>query len=537
MTEKEVAEKLLDPKYFIETFVWIVDKNRVKVPFILNPAQSKYYSNRTKADLILKARKEGFSSLLEAMWLHACMFEENTRAVILSQELEATKRHFDRVKFYLDTMGDGENKFVVELDEDSQKQLKFPKTNSSFWLGTAGSRSFGRGDDITHLHLSEVAFYENQDVLTSTLEACVPNAYKVMETTANGVGEMFYSLWKSALDPQNGSPWKTHFFSWFEDPTNSIKPPINFKINENEKRLKKEFNLRDDQIYWYRSKRASMADKSLMPQEYPSTPDEAFISSGRHVFDLSKLKIMRDRLKIVNPLHIGDIVDDNSKISIVDNPEGCLKVWKMPHHSRKYVLVADVAEGVPNGNYSVGSMVDRASWEIVSTMRLRINPGEWGRMLVDYAQYYNNAIIIPESNSIGQGTIEAIKEEQYPHLFKTSDIWDYKEIAKEGFPTNEKNRMLAISALRTCIDEETLIINDPVFIGELETFVQNEKTGKFEALKGCQDDCVMSMAIAAYCLKFLTIDETYSESKKPKILTHGTIVNKSNNIRRRATGY
>lgn len=536
--DQKILENLEDARYFTETFLHIIDKDRKKVPFLFNPPQNKYYDNKTHFDLILKARKEGFSSLIEALFLHACLFGENVRAVILSHEMESTERHFDRVRFYLDTMGFKDTKFVVDLDKDSSRQLVFPQTNSSYWIGTAGSRSFGRGDDITHLHLSEVAHYQHQEVLTSALEACVPNAYRVMETTANGVGELFYRLWKEASDPHSGSPWKPHFFSWFEDPTNSLDVPLNFRLTDAERKLKNRYNLKDQQIAWYRSKRAGMADKSLLPQEYPSDAEEAFISSGRHVFNLEKLKIMRERLKIAVKPRVGDVVEDGQKVKFLDNDEGFTKVWKMPNHTRKYLISADVAEGVPNGNWSVAPVYDRSSWEVVATVRRRVSPGEWGRQLVEVARFYNNAILSPENNSLGQGTIEAIKETEYPHLLNTHDLWGEKETVKDGFPTNEKTRNLAISALRTMIDEETIVLWDSVFINELETFVVDD-TGKFVAMEGCQDDCVLSLAIGAYCLKYLTVDETYAAHNKIETsrMRFNEAKEKQSEGRRKATGW
>jgi len=133
-------EGLKNPRWFIERFFWVVDKiTNQTVHFIFNTVQRKYYAARTRWDLILKARKEGFSTLIIAIWLVSCFFIQNTRAVVVSHEDESTKRLFSKVKFFLDTMGSAGFKFEVDLDQESQKQYSFPGTNSSFWIGTAGS--------------------------------------------------------------------------------------------------------------------------------------------------------------------------------------------------------------------------------------------------------------------------------------------------------------------------------------------------------------------------------------------------------------
>ena len=153
-------------------------------------------------------------------------------------------------------------------------------------------------------------------------------------------------------------------------------------------------------------------------------------------------------------------------------------------------------------------------------------------------KFFDNAVLVPELNNHGWATVEVIKTEQYPHLLNTRLIWKENETPKDGFPTNEKTRGLIITALRNAVDDDTVFINDANTINEMESFVQNEKTGKFEAQKNCWDDCVISLAIGVYCLKFLTVDETYNEDSKHfhgnPLLTQ-SMIEKAR--RRSATGY
>jgi len=79
----EYLKKLEDPKFFIESCLSIIDKDSCDVPFIFNSNQNRFYEERSKGtiigksllflDAILKARKEGFSSVIAAIWLHACL--------------------------------------------------------------------------------------------------------------------------------------------------------------------------------------------------------------------------------------------------------------------------------------------------------------------------------------------------------------------------------------------------------------------------------------------------------------------------------
>lgn len=520
MVSKTKAEKYLenleDPKWYIETLFWIIDKARVRVPFLFNPAQAKYYKDRTHFDLILKSRKEGFSSLIEAIWLHACMNQKNVRAVVLSHDFESTKRHFDRVRYYLDNLGTREQKISVDLDTESQKELSFPKTGSSYWIGTAGSKTFGRGDDITHLHLSEASHYQNQEVITAVMEACVASAWRVIETTANGIGEKFHDLWKVAEVKENESVWAAHFFAWFDDPTNRYEGEMPAKLNytQGELVMKSTYELDDRQVLWHRFKKKSMIDPSLMPQEYPSNPLEAFLSSGRPVFDALKLNEKSEMIQGEEPQYTGSLADDGAEIKLIPNLEGCLRIWKPPRKARRYLISSDIAEGIPGGDFSVAQVIDRSSWEQVAVMRGRYRPELWGQMLIDLGTFYNNAVLIPENNSIGISTIDAIRRDGYPHLLMAKELFDEGKRVQYGFPTNSKTRERLISSIMSSLAEDTAYINDPVTLAEMKTFILNEKTGKKEAQSGCYDDCVISYGIGIYSLKHLALDETYSEQHR-----------------------
>jgi hypothetical protein len=519
-SDEEIVAKLADPKYFIESFLYIVNKDRETVPFLFNEPQNLYYENRTLFDLILKARKEGFSSLICALWLHGCMFNQNEHAVILSHEKQSTVRHLDRVRHFIRTMGTDQFKFKVELDTETDVELSFPATNSRYWIGTAGSRAFGRGDDITKLHLSEVAHYTNQQMVTGVLEACTPNAHRVMETTANGVGELFNRMWKEAEDKESGSKWTPHFFSWYEDPTNvePIRKGVPFVMNQAERQMKARYKLTDAQVNWYRQKRNSMAEKDLMPQEYPSNAQEAFLTSGRHAFNMERLAEIRASAE-QHPKEVGDLRDDGEKVAFYPSVDGKLQLYRRPLRNRMYLISADVAKGVQGGNYSVADVWDRHSGEQVAQLRGRWDPTAYGDLLVELGVFYNNAVLFPENNSLGLATIAQIVAKGYKHIVRAKEVLkDKKGAAGEefGFPTTDTRdyhgpRSLAITAIRNAVDDGTHIIHSLQTITECETFIQNPSSGKWEAQEGCEDDCVLSGAIGIFALKFLSLDETYGE--------------------------
>lgn len=89
-------------KSFIEDQFDIIDKSSQIVPFKLNKIQNKYlledYSGR---DVVLKARQQGFSSLILAIFTTDFILKPNTRSVIVADIANNAMDLLDRVKFYL----------------------------------------------------------------------------------------------------------------------------------------------------------------------------------------------------------------------------------------------------------------------------------------------------------------------------------------------------------------------------------------------------------------------------------------------------
>jgi hypothetical protein len=136
----------------------------------------------------------------------------------------------------------------------------------------------------------------------------------------------------------------------------------------------------------------------------------------------------------------------------------------------------------------------------MAAYRAHVIPQEFGQDLVELAQLYNNAEIAVERLQEGGTVIQTITgEEQYWNVYKHKDWWkkewqNTKEIV--GFPTNQRNRPLALNRIRWFVAESPHLIHDIEFVKEALTFVREEKKGKPEATKGSHDDTVMCRAIA-----------------------------------------
>ena len=98
---------------------------------------------------------------------------------------------------------------------------------------------------------------------------------------------------------------------------------------EEEKEIKDQYGLDDEQIAWRRwCIRANCGgDVVKFRQEYPSTPNEAFVATGRPVFDTGCLECARK--EAAKPKYEGRVYEINGRVEFQSGYNGYLKIWEM----------------------------------------------------------------------------------------------------------------------------------------------------------------------------------------------------------------
>lgn len=498
-----------DKKWFIETFFNIVNKEEREVQFKLNAVQLKYYENRTKRDIILKARKQGISSYILADFLHECIVKENVNCVVMSHERESTKDLLSRVKFYIDHL-----KYPVQLSRRSDEALVFPKTNSSFRILTAGMVDPGRGSDINRLHLSEYASYEKMrtglthQIHAATLQA-VPDAGRiVIETTARGIDSPFHRLYKSSKQGETG--WNICFFGWNDSLEHQATAPDGMRLGEKEKYLKDTFDLTNDQLFWRRNGIKEMPDheydedtrdwrSALWNQEFPLTDTDAFISSEVCVFNATALQKQYDQAK---PAKFRGIFEGGG---FRKEENGWVEIWEMPQLNEEYVIGADVGYGREKGDWSIGNCISVRTRKQVAKMRMRISPDLFGKELMKFGTFYHTAMIAPEWTGPGTATSLKLYEDNYSAIYRPKKYITGREqeMDRIGVETTGKSKEIGVNLLKKELREGLKILSKET-IAEMLNFVYkpgrvNPAHIRMEAESG-YDDEPMSLVMATFAL-------------------------------------
>ena len=501
-----------DPKLWIESCLFIVDKDSMRSPFLMNIVQNDYLQRRSRRDIVLKSRKMGMSTLILAIFLHACVFRKNTRAVIISHDKDATSRLLERLRYMLRNSA-----YPINVGRETADTITFPDTDSWLYIGTAGSRAFGRGDDITHAHLSEYAYYPTLDIITSVGEALVNDAWMVLETTANGAGTPAHEIWLKAIS--NKSTYQGIFFPWFKDPSYAFNDALT-KLNmassgltPEEKKIKAVFNLTDNQILWRRWKiKENHGDVKKFMQEFPATSEEAWLSSGRMVFDWDAIMVQENGLldekkEYLPPKWRGIMVDMGTGYKIEPIKEGPLSIWASPRDGVEYLISFDSADGVEEGDWSVADVWETKTWQQVAQYRARIAPDKFGDECFALGSFYGWASICGENNYPGNAVLMRLRDKKYPNLWRDPLAANRTQgdVGEPGFKTTEKSKGQTISDLRQALRDQDVKIMSPDTIRELRTFCVLDN-GSMGAREGCHDDTVMSAAIGTYVLKRWTMD-------------------------------
>ncbi len=269
-----------------------------------------YDAGRPIRIIVLKARQLGISTVTAGVLFGWCFMHDNINAMIIAHENKVSSSLFEKTRLMWDTWP---FRKLYSLERSTLHKLKWAETRSSLDIASARNVGAGVGSTLHAVHLSEFALYPNPDELMTGLRQTIPTEPKTMiviESTARGVGNLFHDLWTDATAGLSETtplffPWWMHYEyrrqtqltpsdldaeerRYYRIFTKTGNPEVTYltlppTISEHEALMALE---------WRRYAVANLAhhDDDKFMQEYPATPEEAFITSGRNVFPARALE-------------------------------------------------------------------------------------------------------------------------------------------------------------------------------------------------------------------------------------------------------
>ncbi|MNW38168.1 Terminase-like family protein [compost metagenome] len=528
---KEFKGNLDNFEAFCFAFLRIKTKTGDIVPLVLNDAQKKLArtvfeqikKGKPVRIIILKARQMGFSTTTEAIIYYLTSLQEAKNAFIVAQDSSASENLYDMFRLYYDYIPEqikpmrkrnNSRRLTFENPalKDSERK-KEPGLKSKITVQSAENKVLARSETIHYLHASELAFWpENRKKkhLTSLFAALSkePGTVGIIESTANGI-EIYKEMWDNAVAGKND--YIPLFFPWFAMPDYRMQVPDGFIHTKEELEMKNKFNLDDEQLEWrrYTIRNDFEGDEKTFRQEYPSTPEEAFLVTGRTVFNQDKLDTMSKhtnkgkKYSIVIPPAIEGAGYDWTSVKLIEDDRGELEVFSEFDLDREYCIGADVAEGLEGGDASAAYIIDAETGEDVAAVYGQMDLDIYAKQLDYVGRMYGDALLGVETNNVGHSVINTLLNVTfYPNLYHhdSYNVESGKNDSKPGWPTTTVTRPILVDALIEGIREGVWKINDANLISEMKTFVRN-RAGKPQAmgkgtLGGCKDDRVLGYGIA-----------------------------------------
>lgn len=467
--------------YFCETYWSIRHPERGRIKFEMFEAQIETVRSwlGTRYSLILKARQIGFSTLVAAYSYWLAQYPDRPILMLSRTEREAIKL-LQKAKYGYQFMPE-QMKFRGGPVNTTQTKMEF--SNGSYVESLPSASDPARGESAYLVVVDELAFLQNSEEAWSAIEPVADVGGRViMLSTANGEGNLFHRLWVGATTGSNR--FTPLFFPW----------SASGRTRE-----------------WYEAKKEDLPEW-VLAQEYPDSADDAFLKSGRPVFNLERLR----SLDTITPKR-GYL---NEHREFVEDG-GPLRIWEFPDTTRgKYVIGADPSQGLEHGDYASVHVINARTYRVVAVWHGHIDPDLLATELLDrLGRWYNNALVGVESNNHGLTTLKFLQKKKYHPIYMERSPKYKKSVPTDvlGFRTTQVTKPLMIDELNTAL-RGPMTLEDSETIAELRTFTRDEK-GRMSGSPF--DDRTISLAIANQMLKYVWLDQFQAKSLGPEPGTMG----------------
>ena len=472
-----------DPVYFMNKYLKIQHPLRGLIPFKTFPFQDDCVEdfNDNRFNIILKSRQLGLSTLVAAYAVWQACFYKDKNILIIATKLAVAQNFIRKVKTYLKSMPNW--LLVPTIVANNKQQVEF--SNGSQIKAVPTSEDAGRSEALSLLIVDEAAFVRNFDELWMGLYPTLSTGGRaILLSTPNGVGGQYHEIYTKSIRKENEF--------------NSIK--LMWDVHPE----------RDDS--WFNKETKNMSQKQVAQEllcDFASSGD-TFLTAEV----LEKIRIMS-----TGPIE-------------KSGPSNNVWYWNYPIEGVNYVLSADVARG-DSGDYSTFHIINTKDMTVDVEFKGKIPPDHFATLIYDIARRYNQAIVCPENNAYGYSVLSKLSDLAYKNIYFNSEKEKYaylygegNNIGKAGFNTNKESREKILANFEEMLRNGRILSKSSRLYSELKTFVWNGK--KIAAMKGYNDDLVMSLAIGSWLSESNSNTYNVAQIKQADAILKGMIVNNTN---------
>jgi hypothetical protein len=442
-----------DPVYFMNKYLKIQHPLKGLIKFDTFDFQDECINdfNMHRFNIILKSRQLGLSTLVAAYSVWQSIFYKEKNILIIATKLAVAQNFIRKVKTYIKSMPNW--LLVPVITANNKQQVEF--SNGSQIKAIPTSDDAGRSEALSLLIVDEAAFVRNFDELWMGLYPTLSTGGRaIILSTPNGVGGQYHELYTKALRKENEfNPIK---LMWDVHPE------------------------RDDN--WFKTETINMSKKQITQELLCD-----FSASGDTFLTADVLE--KTRMLTKQPIE-------------KSGPEHNVWFWSYPVEGTNYIVSADVARG-DSGDYSAFHVINQRNMTVDVEFKGKIPPDHFASLLYDVARRYNKATICPENNAYGYTVLAKLASLGYENIFFSTEKEKYKylygesdNIGRAGFTTSKESREKILANFEESLRNNRIKTCSQRLYSELKTFIWNGK--KVGAMKGYNDDLVMSLAIGCW---------------------------------------
>ncbi len=469
----------IDYAYCMRNYIRLPN-NTSKPLFKLFPYQeAALYHLRTKKRVIfLKSRQMGITTLLNAYTLLEALFKPNSTILLISikenmaiKMLKMIKEMYRELPSFLQ---------VPVANRSGSKigtTLRIEFENGSTIEAQAATESTGRGIAATHVIFDEIAFQQYADEIYTALQPTLAftNGQFIMNSTPYGVGNLYEKTYTNAVRGKNNfTPLKLHW---------TLHPHYNKE--------------------WYISQFKELGTKRAK-QEL----DCEFLNAGTPVLHIPTIRSIEEEIK-----------NSFNYIRFATQSDGYGGyIYENPRPDRKYVIGIDVSTG-KSSDYSSFSIMDIEARE-VGYFKGKIPLRQLASLVVLLAKKYNNALLVPENNGIGEGLIELFLEKKYYNLYEqelivkpsTNFTYMFENKDKYGYNTNVNSRPKLIEGLDYGLEYNKIATMNRFMVQEAYKFIYDANnravsSTKLKKSSAYDDDYISDDSIFGLSLAYVGVKD------------------------------
>ena len=548
-------------------------------PLVMNRAQRTYwkeiYDQWSAGDpvriILLKARQWGGSTLTQAFFAWVQRYHRDAwNSFVCNLTLDQARNIRNMYETLADEYPSELGTITLAPYQGSSNQRQIQETRSIVGITTIENPDSPRSYDIHLAHLSEVGLWPstpevNAEDFAGAITGAVSNVAGTViieESTARGVGTYFHTHWQDAGEGR--SSYAQVFIAWhdipaytreIEDTAAFVRQRLRPRVDDNDDLAEQTETARRlwrlgatlEGIRWYFEMLQDFkGDIRRMQSEYPSTPREAFQSTGRRYFSLDLTAKIREQT--VEPKQTGRLTAEgvegeeafeDIQLRQAGGDDPPLKVWRRPQAKvwwdgellnpdaatikGRYCAFADFGGKSKGADWSVITVADRIKMlrggpmEVAARLRVHMRPDLFAWASARLAYWYDEALLAYEINRHRKNrgddvrgyepewSLAVIEEvmDAYDNLYlrEVQDRIDEPVRYEVGFHTNSSTKPLIYNTLEASLSEtpggQTYFDPDRAFVNELDTFERKED-GSIGAVEGNHDDIVDTSAGVAW---------------------------------------